>query len=93
MAYARTLPPEDVLHVHDHMLLANATRETQRWCAFLGVDCPPRYSAAVARILFRSPWQLAQSHSVVQHRQAAHCALHSRPRAAAHVLVSTASEF
>jgi hypothetical protein len=57
MAYARTLPREDVLHVHDHMLLANATHETQRWCAFLGVECPPRYSAAVARILFRSPWK------------------------------------
>lgn len=57
MQFARTLSPADVLHVHDYQLLRNATHETQRWCRFLDLDCPPRYSAAVERILYRSPWR------------------------------------
>jgi hypothetical protein len=55
--FALTLPPGDVLHVHDFQLLNNATHETQRWCRFLNLECPARFSAAVARILFRSPWR------------------------------------
>jgi hypothetical protein len=55
--FALTLPPGSVLHVHDFQLLGNATHETQRWCAFLSLECPARFSAAVARVLFRQPWR------------------------------------